>query len=169
MLPVISGFPQISPLYLVVLSPGPGKPSDFNLHDTLALSLDAGIPVFGVCLGLQGIVKYFSGELDTLDYPMHGKSSSIEQAEGSLFNDIPLPITVGRYHSLAADVMPACLQVTARTPEGVVMAIEHKTLPGNAVQFHPESILSLGSHCGIKIIRNVMRSFTTHNNHEKTE
>ena len=147
---------------LVVLSPGPGKPSDFNLHDTLALCLDAGIPVFGVCLGLQGIVEYFGGELGALDYPMYGKSSSIEQAEGGLFDDIQLPISVGRYHSLVADVVPTCLQVTARTPEGVVMAIEHKTLPVNAVQFHPESILSLGSHCGIKIIRNVMHQVTMH-------
>ena len=107
-------------------------------------------------------MEYFGGELGALDYPMYGKSSSIEQAEGGLFDDIQLPISVGRYHSLVADVVPTCLQVTARTPEGVVMAIEHKTLPVNAVQFHPESILSLGSHCGIKIIRNVMHQVTMH-------
>jgi anthranilate synthase len=152
---------------LVVLSPGPGKPADFGLSDTLSLCLGKGIPVFGVCLGLQGIVEYFGGGLRALDYPMHGKSSSIEQAEGSLFDDISLPMTIGRYHSLVADAVPTCLKVTARTPDSVVMAIEHKTLPVSAVQFHPESILSLGSNCGAKIIRNVMHSFTMHNSHEK--
>ncbi|MDG2174789.1 MAG: anthranilate synthase component I [Gammaproteobacteria bacterium] len=152
---------------LVVLSPGPGKPGDFGLNDTLSLCLNAGIPVFGVCLGLQGIVEYFGGELGTLDYPMHGKSSCIEKTQGSLFDGIPLPMTIGRYHSLVADVVPSCIKVTARTPDGVVMAIEHKTLPVSAVQFHPESILSLGNNCGTKIIRNVMHHVTMLNTHEK--
>ena len=145
---------------LVVLSPGPGRPSDFALSATLELCLERRVPVFGVCLGLQGIVEYFGGSLATLAYPMHGKSSVLQQAQGTLFAGITLPAGIGRYHSLVAGRVPDCLRVTARTTDGAVMAIEHDTLPVSAVQFHPESILSLGGDAGAKIIRNVMRNVT---------
>ena len=96
------------------------------------------IPIFGVCLGLQGIVEYFGGKLGQLDYPQHGKPAIVNILEKSpLFKGMQDKFNVGRYHSLYAENIPDELSVTARTDDGVVMAIEHKTLPIAAVQFHP--------------------------------
>ena len=145
---------------LVVLSPGPGRPADFNLAGTITLCLSRRIPLFGVCLGLQGIVEYFGGKLSTLDIPMHGKSSVLKEVSGFLFQDVAQSVSVGRYHSLVATDMPQSLVVTATTDDGVVMAVEHKSLPVSAVQFHPESILSLNAETGAKIISNVVRQVT---------
>ena len=144
---------------LVVLSPGPGRPVDFQLQHTIELVLEQGIPLFGVCLGLQGIVEYFGGRLGQLDYPMHGKPSRIEQCTGRIFAGVEPGFQVGRYHSLIAESLPAALQVTATSDDGVVMAIEHRRLPVAAVQFHPESILSLAGDIGDKIIRNVIANY----------
>ncbi|MDR3435628.1 anthranilate synthase component I [Telmatospirillum sp.] len=129
---------------LVVLSPGPGRPEDFAMNETLSLLLEHHLPVFGVCLGLQGIVEYFGGTLDVLDLPMHGKPSDILVSGGRLFSGLPHQFVVGRYHSLHAHrvTMPRELMVTAETADGVVMAIEHRTLPIAAVQFHPESVMT---------------------------
>ncbi|WP_298622557.1 anthranilate synthase component I [uncultured Legionella sp.] len=144
---------------LVVLSPGPGKPSDFNLSATLDEIIRQTIPVFGVCLGLQGIVEHFGGILDVLDYPMHGKPSIIKilKSDG-LFSHLRERIKVGRYHSLYArlSAMPKELEVTAMSEDGVVMAVSHRHLPIHAVQFHPETILSLTDQTGFKIITNLM-------------
>ena len=131
-------FDEIAP-DLVVLSPGPGTPSDFAVAGTIDAALERGLPVFGVCLGLQGIVEYFGGRLGTLDYPMHGKPSQIRWRGGRLLANLPERFEAGRYHSLFGerDSMPECLEVTADTEDGVVMAIEHRTLPVAAVQFHP--------------------------------
>ena len=117
-----------------------------------------GIPIFGVCLGLQGIVEHFGGTLGTLDYPMHGKASRIAVRGGRLFAGLPDAFTAGRYHSLFAipETLPASLQVTAQSEDGVVMAVEHATLPVAAVQFHPESIMSLGDEIGLRLLRNVV-------------
>ena len=129
---------------LVVLSPGPGRPSDFAMHDTLGLLIRRHLPVFGVCLGLQGIVEHFGGALDILALPMHGKPSEIRVLGGRLLAELPERFTVGRYHSLHARraVMPPDLTITAETQDGVVMALEHATLPIAAVQFHPESVMT---------------------------
>lgn len=140
---------------LLVLSPGPGRPADFQLSNTLRLCVEQNIPVFGVCLGLQGIVEYFGGTLATLAHPMHGKVSTLATAEGWMFAGIDAGMSVGRYHSLVADQVPDCLRVLART-DGVVMAVEHKSLPVAAVQFHPESILSLRRDAGRMLLRNVI-------------
>ena len=126
----------------------------------LALCLARQLPVFGVCLGLQGIVEYFGGSLATLAMPVHGKSSQIIKAAGAMFAGIELPLTLGRHHTLVTDQVPDCLQVTARTEGGSVMAIDHVYLPVSAVQFHLESILSLAGEKGAKIIGNVMRHVT---------
>lgn len=144
---------------LVVLSPGPGCPRDFNVSATLNSVLQQKIPVFGVCLGLQGIVEYFGGELAILGYPMHGKSSEIKVLGGELFKNSPTTFLAGRYHSLYAvrEKLPTTLQVTAETADNVIMAVEHKELPVWAVQFHPESILSLQENIGFRIIHNVVR------------
>jgi anthranilate synthase len=144
---------------LVVLSPGPGQPSDFNVSATLAACVERRLPVFGVCLGLQGMVEHFGGKLGLLDEPVHGKPSPVcVQGESRLFRDLPRSFEAGRYHSLyarPADV-PECLAVTAVTEDGVVMAVEHKTLPVAGIQFHPESIMTLGGSIGLRLIHNVV-------------
>ena len=143
---------------LVVLSPGPGIPSDFGVADTIAAALARGLPLFGVCLGLQGIVEYFGGRLGTLGYPMHGKPSAIRWRGGRLLSSLPERFEAGRYHSLFGEreTLPECLEVTADTEDGVIMAIEHRTLPAAAVQFHPESILTLGDEVGRRLIHEVV-------------
>lgn len=144
---------------LVVLSPGPGRPKDFKLEAAIKVVTDKKIALFGVCLGLQGIVEYYGGMLDVLTYPMHGKTSSINVLdEEELFAGLGNAFKAGRYHSLYArlNAIPPALKVTAESDDGVVMAICHKTLPIYAVQFHPETILSLHNEAGIKIITNLM-------------
>ena len=145
---------------LVVLSPGPGRPSDFGVGRTIAAVLERGLPLFGVCLGLQGIVEHFGGELGVLDPPMHGKASAIVAGSTALFAGLPSPFLAGRYHSLfaRAEQLPDVLQATAHSDDGVVMAIEHRTLPVSAVQFHPESIMSLGDEAGMQLVANVLRT-----------
>ena len=117
------------------------------------------MPVFGVCLGLQGMVEHFGGELGVLDYPMHGKPSPHPRARRPpVRRDCRRSSAAGRYHSLYAirDRLPAELVVTAETEDGVVMAIEHRTLPIAAVQFHPESILTLDDDVGLRLLQNVV-------------
>jgi anthranilate synthase len=144
---------------LVVLSPGPGSPKDFDLSGTLAAALARNLPVFGVCLGLQGIVEHFGGALGVLDYPVHGKPSTICVRGGRLFDGLPRTFTAGRYHSLFGkrETLPAVLEITAETEDAVIMAIEHRDLPIAAVQFHPESILTLDGDVGLRLIRNAVQ------------
>jgi anthranilate synthase len=92
----------------VVLSPGPGAPRDFDVSGTLRELLARAIPVFGVCLGLQGIVEHFGGELGVLETPMHGKASVVKAAPSALFAGLPERFAAGRYHSLFAPKLPAC-------------------------------------------------------------
>ncbi len=143
---------------LVVLSPGPGTPRDFDVSGTLTALRARALPVFGVCLGLQGIVEHLGGTLGVLDYPVHGKPSRIRVLGGRLFAGLPSEFRAGRYHSLYArrETLPADLEVTAESEEGVVMAVEHRTLPLAAVQFHPESILTLDDDLGLRLLRNVV-------------
>jgi anthranilate synthase len=143
---------------LILISPGPGRPADFGITDLVKFAASAGIPVFGVCLGLQGIVEAFGGELGVLDYPMHGKSSTVTHRNRGIFEGLPEHLKVGRYHSLFArrETFPSCLEVTAESEDGVIMGIRHRNLPIEAVQFHPESILTLDGNCGLKLIENVM-------------
>lgn len=145
--------------HLIVLSPGPGRPCDFKVAQTIERALETKTPLFGVCLGLQGIVEFFGGDLDLLSYPMHGKSSTIKVLDGStLFAGLGREFKAGRYHSLyaRATTLPKELEVTAISDDGVIMAVAHKTLPIQAVQFHPETILSLLNQAGLKIIINLM-------------
>jgi anthranilate synthase len=143
---------------LVVLSPGPGRPEDFGLDVTISEALRRDLPVFGVCLGLQGLVEHFGGRLGVLDVPMHGKTSSVKVVGGQLFDGLPERFLAGRYHSLFAlpGELPDCLEVTAESEDGVIMAVEHRSLPVAAVQFHPESIMTLGEDAGMRLIRNVV-------------
>jgi anthranilate synthase len=144
---------------LVLMSPGPGRPSDFGVPSTVRYCADRGIPVFGVCLGLQGIVEAFGGVLDVLDYPMHGKQSEVEHKNLGVFAGLPSPIKVGRYHSLYArrSALPAQLEITAESADGIIMGVRHKELPVEAVQFHPESMLSLEGKAGLRLIENAIR------------
>lgn len=143
---------------MVILSPGPSAPEHFKMSETIEVALAKSIPIFGVCLGLQGLVEYFGGELEELGYPMHGKQSDVSHDGGEIFAGIASPFAAGRYHSLIAKNVPECLEVTARTEDGSVMAIVHKSLPISAVQFHPESIMSLQDTAGHTLIRNVVNS-----------
>ncbi|MEM9925290.1 MAG: anthranilate synthase [Cyanobacteria bacterium P01_D01_bin.50] len=149
---------------LVVLSPGPGKPSDFKLDLAIAACKKRHIPLFGVCLGLQGIVEAHGGKLGVLDYPQHGKISlvNVVDKDSVAFQDLPQSFEVGRYHSLYAlqDTLPEELKVTAISEDGIIMGIEHKTLPIAAVQFHPESIMTLVGGVGLKIMTNIVSEFT---------
>jgi anthranilate synthase len=144
---------------LVVMSPGPGNPQHFGTSETIAKARARKLPIFGVCLGLQAITEAFGGELDQLDVPMHGKPSRIDVEPKGVFEGLDEQIVVGRYHSLFAnrDKLPAELRVTAHTEDGVIMGIEHISEPISAVQFHPESIMSLGGNAGMVMIENVVR------------
>ena len=148
---------------LVVLSPGPGRPTDFGTAETIELVLAKGVPLFGVCLGLQAVAEYFGGQLGQLDEPVHGKPSDVTARDSALFQGLPERFRVGRYHSLYAarvSLPDDLLRVTAETDDGVVMALEHKARPIAAVQFHPESILSLDDNIGMRLIDNMMTALT---------
>ncbi|MGH9656929.1 MAG: anthranilate synthase component I [Bryobacteraceae bacterium] len=158
-----AGFPpdliaRIAP-DLILISPGPGRPADFGVPDLVKHAVRLGVPVFGVCLGLQGIVEAFGGELGVLDYPMHGKSSWIAHRGAGVFAGLPERFQVGRYHSLYAlkEKLPACLEVTAESDDGVIMAVRHREFPVEAVQFHPESILTADGGSGLRLMENVVR------------
>src|SRR6201993_5133465 len=138
---------------LLVLSPGPGRPEDFRIASTINAALEKKLPIFGVCLGVQAIGEYFGGQLGQLGQPAHGRPSRIQVRGGKLMQNLPNEIVIGRYHSLFVerDSVPDVLTVTATTEDGVAMAIEHKTLPVGGVQFHPESLMSLGGEVGLRV------------------
>ncbi|MBR0554627.1 anthranilate synthase [Ciceribacter sp. L1K23] len=144
---------------LVVLSPGPGSPSDFDCKATIKKARARQLPIFGVCLGLQALAEAYGGELRQLAIPMHGKPSRIRVLEpGIVFSGLSKEVTVGRYHSIFAD--PATLHrdftITAESEDGTIMGIEHTKEPVAAVQFHPESIMTLGQDAGMRMIENVV-------------
>ncbi len=158
-----AGFPhslidEIEP-DLILISPGPGRPYDFGVPQLVQYAASKAIPVFGVCLGLQGIVEAFGGELGVLDYPMHGKPSLVNHRNVGIFEGLPSPIKVGRYHSLHArkETFPAVLEITAESDDGIIMGVRHRELPIEAVQFHPESILTMENQCGLRLIENVVQ------------
>jgi anthranilate synthase len=143
---------------LVFISPGPGRPADFGVPELVRTCMEQGLPIFGVCLGLQGMVEACGGKLGVLPEPQHGKPSTIACERSGIFAGFPGAFSAGRYHSLFAveEDLPEQLVVTARSHDGVVMAIQHQTLPAAAVQFHPESILTLGERLGHRLIDNVV-------------
>ena len=133
----------MAPTYLMI-SPGPCTPNEAGIS-LKAIEYFAGkMPILGVCLGHQAIAQVFGGEVIRAKTLMHGKTSSITHEGMGLFNDLPSPIDVTRYHSLIVDEksFPNQLEVTAWTSDGEIMALKHKTLPIEGVQFHPESIMS---------------------------
>ncbi len=160
-----AGFPlemiaKIAPS-LILISPGPGRPADFGVSEVVKQAVRQGVPVFGVCLGLQGVVEAFGGTLGVLNYPVHGKASWVTHNGKGVFEGLPERFQVGRYHSLFANrqTFPSCLEVTAESDDGVIMAVRHKDLPVEAVQFHPESILTAEQDCGLRLMENVVRQY----------
>ena len=132
----------LAPTHLVI-SPGPGDPSDGGISNAAILRFTGQIPVLGVCLGHQCLGAVYGGTVGRAPRLMHGKTSRIFHHGTGLFEGIPSPFEATRYHSLiVAEPVPACLEVTAFTAEGEVMALQHRQHPTFGVQFHPESILT---------------------------
>ena len=128
----------------VLLSPGPGTPERAGVCVDVIRQVGDRTPLFGVCLGLQAMVVALGGVVGRASELLHGKVSPVNHDSQGIFADLPSPLRTTRYHSLAAveDTMPAELEVTARTESGVIMAIRHREWPMEAVQFHPESVLT---------------------------
>ena len=132
----------------VLISPGPGRPDDAGVSNAVIERLAGVKPILGVCLGHQCIGQVFGGEVVRAPAVMHGKTSLVHHDGRGLLAGLPEPFEATRYHSLvvAADSVPPVLEVTARTDDGVVMALRHRELPVEGVQFHPESILTQAGH-----------------------
>ncbi len=133
----------LAPTHLVI-SPGPGTPRDAGVSMQMIESFAGRIPIFGVCLGHQSLVEVFGGKVVRAARLMHGKVSPVMHDGKGLYAGMPANFEAGRYHSLiaAGDSMPPDLEVTARTAEGEIMGVRHRTLPIEGVQFHPESVLT---------------------------
>ncbi len=128
----------------LVISPGPGTPRDAGVSMDMIRAFTGRIPIFGVCLGHQSLVEVFGGRVVRAGRLMHGKVSAVHHDGRGLFAGLPQDFQAGRYHSLIAEVdsMPDILEVSARTPQGEIMGVRHRTLPIEGVQFHPESVLT---------------------------
>ena len=132
---------RLAPSHLVI-SPGPGRPQDSGATIEIVKRLGPRIPTLGVCLGHQAIVEPFGGEVGSARRLVHGKATAVEHDGRDLFAGLPSPLTAGRYHSLAATAVPTSLEVCATTEDGEVMAVRHRELPIDGIQFHPESVLT---------------------------
>ncbi|MDR0526048.1 MAG: aminodeoxychorismate/anthranilate synthase component II [Spirochaetaceae bacterium] len=142
----------------IVLSPGPGRPADAGICEEAIGAFAGKIPILGVCLGHQGICEVFGGKITYAAALMHGKASAIRlEPDCPIFAGLPSVISGGRYHSLAADPKSfpeKTLAVTARSEDGEIMGVKHKTYPVYGVQFHPESILTPE---GSRILQNFLK------------
>jgi anthranilate synthase component II len=132
----------------IVLSPGPSTPNEAGICLELIAAAGPIIPLLGVCLGHQALGQAYGGRVIRAPVPMHGKLSKIATTGRGVFKGLPKTFTVTRYHSLIVDreSLPACLDITAQTADGLIMALAHKTHPAHSVQFHPESIASEHGH-----------------------
>ena len=139
----------------IVISPGPGKPEDAGLSIDVVKEFGESTPIFGICLGHQAITVGFGGKVDRANEIVHGKTSRITHSGSKIFCDIPETFEATRYHSLVAmeDSFPSELKITARTDNGLIMALEHKKYPVYGVQFHPESIVT--EH-GMDMVKNFL-------------
>jgi anthranilate synthase component 2 len=139
----------------VVISPGPGNPDEAGISLELIRALPPEVPLLGVCLGHQALGQAFGGRIVRAPRIMHGKTSAIHHDGRGIFTGLPQPFTATRYHSLviAEDSVPDCLEVSARTEDGVIMAVRHRSRPQEGVQFHPESILT---SAGKDLLRNFL-------------
>jgi anthranilate synthase component 2 len=145
-----------NPPSALIVSPGPGRPETAGQSVALVQRLSGQIPILGVCLGHQAIATAFGGDIQRVD-PCHGKPWPIQHNETGLFRGLPNPLQACRYHSLAVvrSSLPDILQVSATSPEGVVMAIHHRTHPTFGVQFHPESFRT---PLGLGLLKNFLEA-----------
>ncbi|OGJ41849.1 hypothetical protein A3B60_02195 [Candidatus Peregrinibacteria bacterium RIFCSPLOWO2_01_FULL_39_12] len=139
---------------LIVFSPGPSIPKNAGNMMKIIDVYHKKYPMFGVCLGHEAFIEYFGGSLKFVK-PVHGKSSLIKHDGKTIFNNIENRFPAGRYHSLCADKTPGCFHISA-TIDSLVMAIRHKNLPIEGVQFHPESVLTMKGGNGKKMIKNIV-------------
>lgn len=142
----------------LVISPGPGSPDDAGVSVEAIAHFSSRVPVLGVCLGHQCIGTAFGGHIDRASVgPVHGKTSAVEHDGRGVFEGLPSPVTATRYHSLAIEEasFPERLEITARSPDGVVMGVRHKDLVVEGVQFHPESVLTTE---GPRLLQNFVAS-----------
>ncbi|PEJ59852.1 MULTISPECIES: aminodeoxychorismate/anthranilate synthase component II [unclassified Bacillus (in: firmicutes)] len=148
---------ELNPSYLMI-SPGPCTPNEAGISLKAIEHFAGKIPILGVCLGHQSIAQVFGGDVVRAERLMHGKTSAITHEGLGLFSDLPSPIDVTRYHSLIVkkETFPKELEVTAWTNEGEIMALKHKSLPIEGVQFHPESIMS---QFGKEMLRNFLNAY----------
>ncbi len=140
----------------IVISPGPGAPDQAGASLAIVAELTGEFPILGVCLGHQAIVRALGGRIIRSGGPMHGRRSNVNHQATKLFDGIPSPFNVGRYHSLVAEKMslPNCLKITATDTSGTIMAVEHESALVVGVQFHPESILTSN---GYQLLANFLR------------
>lgn len=137
----------------IVISPGPGAPQDAGISEKVVQVFHKTIPIFGVCLGHQAIGEVFGGKIVRAPSLMHGKTSPILHDSKTVFRGLPQGFPATRYHSLVVTDIPACLEVSAQTKEGVVMGLRHRDYPTEGIQFHPESILTV---VGKQLLANFM-------------
>ncbi len=140
----------------IVISPGPCTPNEAGISIELIRELSDSIPILGVCLGHQAIAAAFGGDIVRAPEPVHGRTSLVEHSGTGLFKALPSPLKVGRYHSLIVDepTLSPELMITARTEDGIPMALQHRTRPLYGVQFHPESVLTVA---GRPLLSNFLR------------
>jgi anthranilate synthase component 2 len=140
----------------IVISPGPGHPAKpKDIGNCLEIIRESDVPILGVCLGHQAIAVAFGGQVShSPSGPVHGKTAQIRHSGDSIYKGLPDPLVGGRYHSLAITRLPAELEVTARTQEGIIMGVKHRKKPIFGLQFHPESVLT--PH-GLGIIKNFLK------------
>ena len=128
----------------ILISPGPGRPADAGVTEELVSALGPSVPILGVCLGHQAIGEVYGGRIGYAPTLMHGKTSEIAHDGHGVFRNVSNPFTATRYHSLVVDraSVPACLDISAETKDGVVMGLRHREHPVEGIQFHPESVLT---------------------------
>ena len=128
----------------ILISPGPGTPDDAGISLDTIKRFAGKIPILGVCLGHQAIGQHFGGKVVRAPEPVHGKPVEVRHDGRTIFNEIDGEFTAGRYHSLVVEreSLPECLEISAESPDGLIMAMRHRELPIEGVQFHPESILT---------------------------
>jgi anthranilate synthase/aminodeoxychorismate synthase-like glutamine amidotransferase len=132
---------EAEPPDLLVISPGPGHPRDAQVALAAIRRFAGRVPIFGVCLGMQCLAQAYGGKVEE-GFPVHGKTSRILHDGRGLFQGLPSPLRVARYHSLCVREVPGCLTVTARTEDGIPMALRHRGMRMAGVQFHPDSFLT---------------------------
>jgi len=139
----------------IVISPGPKAPRDAGLSKEIILKFGPRVPILGVCLGHQCIGEVYGGRVDRAPYVMHGKTSQVYHDGRGVFAGLPSPVEAARYHSLAVleDDFPPCLEVSARTEDGVIMGVRHRTYPVEGIQFHPESFMTAQ---GLELLANFL-------------